>query len=217
MTTVEFSNEFDGLWSSFGGGLPLDEYEKSVYLTKAEEELVKGLYRGTILGVPLEDNEEIRRYLECLICTDNIKPSENKGINKDSQIFKLKNDVLYIIYEHAELTEGVFCKNDTTLKIVPARHDEWGVIKNNPFRGPNKRRIIRLDSGNNEVELISKYPISEYIVRYVRKPNPIILVNLDNLSINGKSTITECELNDSLHRTILETAVKLALSARASK
>lgn len=65
MTNEEFSNEFDTLINSnstislYGMELPLefDEYEKSVFLTKAQEEIVEGLYTGKILGDSFEDTE----------------------------------------------------------------------------------------------------------------------------------------------------------------
>ena len=93
------------------------------------------------------------------------------------------------------------------------KHDEWHRVKNNPFRKPNKRRVIRLDFGDSTSELVSEYPIKEYKVRYISKPDPIILIDLeDDLSINNKKTKTECKLHSALHRLILESAVKLALS-----
>ena len=49
MTTEEFSNEFDTLLNSYGENpstIELDEYEKSVFLTKAQEEIVIDLYSG---------------------------------------------------------------------------------------------------------------------------------------------------------------------------
>ena len=48
MTTTEFSNEFDALVQAYPtitefskiDGVAFDEYEKSIFLTKAQEELV---------------------------------------------------------------------------------------------------------------------------------------------------------------------------------
>ena len=63
MTNEEFSNEFDSLISSnsiikpFGIDstlLEFDEYEKSVFLTKAQESIVKSLYNGTLTGDSFE-------------------------------------------------------------------------------------------------------------------------------------------------------------------
>ena len=57
MTVSEFSNQFDVLVSSYTrfrdfddreprDTIEFDEYEKSLYLTKAQEELVLSLYNG---------------------------------------------------------------------------------------------------------------------------------------------------------------------------
>jgi hypothetical protein len=108
-------------------------------------------------------------------------------------------------------------KNDPLL-VYPVSQDELYKILKNPFRGPNNSRVLRLDSCYNVVELISNYNIENYIIRYVKKPNPIILCNLeDGLSINGLSSESECMLDSSLHRTILDRAVALALQTMYSK
>ena len=57
----------------------------------------------------------------------------------------------------------------------------------------------------------------EYIVRYLKKLNPIILVDLDdsNVSIDGKTKKKDCELNSILHEYILERAVDMALRTKS--
>ena len=67
------------------------------------------------------------------------------------------------------------------------------------------------------VELISDEDIRSYLVRYMSRPEPIILIDLpDGLSINGDENKykTECKLNPGLHRTILEIAVNMAIKSR---
>lgn len=53
-----------------------------------------------------------------------------------------------------------------------------------------------------------------YVLRYVKKPKPIILELLDNygegLTIDGESDVTECVLPSEVHQEILERAVALA-------
>ena len=75
MTTEEFSNEFDILLNSYDtqelgkvqGKLEFDEYEKSVFLTKAQEELVISIYDGKNLsGESFENTEEARRSLSSI-------------------------------------------------------------------------------------------------------------------------------------------------------
>lgn len=216
MTTEEFSNEFDVLLNSYGDigtSLAINEYEKSVLLTEVQEEIVKALYNGTLNTKSLEETEELRRSLDCLIETDNPLVITGKtGVGgTSSQFYRLKDEVWYIIYESVNLLGDAYCKDNTTIEVIPIRHDEWHRIKNNPFKRPNKRKAVRLDVGDKIVEIISKYPISNYLVRYMRRPNPIILVPLeDGLSINNETQITQCELNSALHRPILEGAVQLA-------
>jgi hypothetical protein len=61
------------------------------------------------------------------------------------------------------------------------------------------------------IELISLDDITKYEVRYVAKPKPIVLIDLeDNLSIDGYTKETPCELDASLHEDILKRAVELA-------
>ena len=76
-------------------------------------------------------------------------------------------------------------------------------------------------STNKIVELISPYNISaslEYQMRYIKYPKPIILGDLSNLypseilTIDGISTLTNCELDQEIHSEILDRAVELALS-----
>ena len=79
MTSEEFSNEFDTLLNSYSnveafGETPstieVDEYEKSVFLTKAQEEIVIDMYNGkNPFKDSFEKTEEIRRYLSNLIKT----------------------------------------------------------------------------------------------------------------------------------------------------
>ncbi len=222
MTTKEFSDGFDTLINNYAvanefgitaSPVSFDEYEKSVLLTTAQEEIVRELYNGTFNGESLEKTEELRRSLDYLIKTDypEIINDSLKGLDKNSKFFKLKDDVWYITYESVELVEGAYCANNPVVKVIPMRQDEWHRSKDNPFRRPNKRKVIRLDNGNNISELISEYPLQKYLVRYLSKPTPIILAPLEgDLSIDGFQEVTDCKLNTVLHRTILERAVQLA-------
>lgn len=222
MTLQEFSDEFDVLLNSYGepnmpiGISPqtmykLDEYEKSVFLTEAQDALVKGLYTGKMTGESLERTEELRRELDALIVTCYPESTTGTGVSSYSYFYTLPDDLWFITYESVDLGDNAYCSGNSIVRVIPMLQDDWHRAKDNPFRQPNKRKAIRLDSGSKTVEIISKYPISSYLVRYLRKPNPIILTNLDDLqAIDGITTQTECELSTLLHRPILEAAVQLA-------
>lgn len=228
MTTQEFSNEFDTLLNSYSTAPPygdenklditLDEYEKSVFLTKAQEEIIVEIYAGkNQFGESFERTEEIRRYLSDLIKTVVLsdKLTGHVGLSKTSMFFELPEDVWFITYESATLKdERLGCLDGEEATIVPVTQDEYYRVAKNPFRGPSKGRAVRLDIGDGVIEIISDYNIDKYLVRYLSRPKPIVLVDLGELSVNGIKVRTECELNPVIHRAILERAVRLAIISK---
>lgn len=225
MTNEEFSNEFDVLANSnsivkpFGltdTPLEFNEYEKSVFLTKAQETIVRALYSGNLTGKSFEETEELRKYLNTLVKTKTLEKADGYGLNTGSYIYNLDNDVMFITYETATSTDKNLCGGKAQFEVLPVTQDEFFNTYNNPFRGANERRVLRLDIANG-VELISKYTIDSYTIRYISKPTPIILIDLpDGLTIDKESKETKCELNSVLHRLILEEAVNEALKSRSS-
>ena len=231
MTTEEFSNEFDTLVSSYRrfkdfdnkeglDSIEFDEYEKSVFLTKAQEELITAYYSGRNSNLySFEKTEEVRRYLSSLVRTVKLTPNESTCacglITPDAQVFCLPEDVWFITYEAAYLGDNEdSCLSGKALDVVPVMQDYFHRVKRNPFRGPNDRRALRLDIADKKVELVSKYPISKYLVRYIVKPAPIVLTKLKDVSVDGYTASQTCELEESLHRPILDLAVRLALQSK---
>lgn len=224
MNNQEFSSEFDILYNNIlSNAAPgLDEYEKSVFLTNAQEGFVKDLYNGTATS-SFEKNEEARRSLDELVKTfeTNKKLTEHLGLSRNSMFFQIPEDVWFITYESAIFKdERLGCLDGEEAIIVPVSQDAFYKLQRNPFKGPTKERALRLDNADDIIEIVSDYNIDKYLIRYIKRPNPIILVNLDEvgegLSINGQSESSECELNPVTHRPILERAVMLAKTAWGS-
>ena len=222
MNVQEFSNSFDTLLQPYiakesfseQNNLAFDEYEKSIFLTKAQEQIVLELYQE------LEQSEEVRKYLSNLIKTDNYAPigeQDETLINNNFKSYKVEisNDILFMIYEQCTLSDENNCINNKIVSVVPTIHDNLDKVLKNPFKSPNSRKVIRLDF-DNKIELISKYNISNYKIRYLKKPNPIILVVLeDNLSINnGDTKVSNGETNPILHERIVQRAVQLAVQSK---
>lgn len=65
MNLQEFNNEFDILFNSISSNNApsLNEYEKSVFLTQAQEEVVIASYTGTLNGESFESAEEVKTYI----------------------------------------------------------------------------------------------------------------------------------------------------------
>ena len=230
MRIEDFSSGFDNLLNSYATtadygstdnpvSIELDEYEKSLFLTKAQEEEVLSLYSGkNAYKEGFEQTEELRRYLSPLIKEASISPISTTngnplGMESTSKFFTLPQDLWFITYESVALEEDK-C-NNKILEVYPVRQDEYHKIRKNPFRGANNRRALRLDLADGVIEIISKLGIKSYYVRYLRKLKPIILCNLvDENSIDGYNTPSNSEVHESLHQRILERAVIMALQSR---
>lgn len=220
MNIEQFSAEFDVLLNSYSiipeegrtDPFAFTEYEKSVFLTKAQDSLVIDLYSGrNSLGLSFESTEEARRYLAELVqeFTYNIPtPSTTVDVQPPK-------DLWFITYEECKLSDDtVGCLNGTYILVTPVREDELYKTQRNPFKGPSEKRVLRIDV-NNIIKLISKFEIGEYHCYYINKPTPIILTDIGDLNISGYSEPMECMLDDSLHNTIVEIAVRLALISKS--
>lgn len=226
MSTRELSEKFDTLVSSYSSIyknvptelLEFDEYEKSIFLTYAQKEIILEVYNGrSNTGLSFEKTEEARRYLEALVKTYKTPEKENHtGLSSNSVFFKLPSDLWFITYESVNLDDSSLgCKSGENIQVVPVTQDEYHRVKDNPFRSSNERRVLRLDISEGIVELVSKYNIKDYLVRYLSEPEPIILVNLpDGLNINGKYNENPCKMHSALQDMILVRAVQNALTSR---
>ena len=233
MSIDEMSDMFDELMDSYSQAsytprniLAFDEYQKSLFLTQAQEQYVVSAYDGkNNTGNAFEITEEDRRMLSNLVRSETLRPNNESytrvlHIVPESKFFKLPQDLMFITYESCKLGKNDNkCLSNKRLQVLPVTQDEFHRIYKNPFRGNNGNRALRLDLQDNLVEIVSKNEVAEYFVRYIKRPQPIILVDLgdDGLSIQGESARTECELNELLHERIVRYAAQLALQSRNTK
>lgn len=229
MTIKEFNNEFDISYNSIASNSApgLDLYEKSIYLTRAQLELVKNYFNpnGNKYKVGFEGSSKRRNDLSQLIKNysgaSTINPTT--GLSDDSQFFIIPNNTFLIIRESGQISSTNDCINGNYLDVIPRTHDEYNVLIKNPFKKPNEKVIWRMDysiqSGTNKnVELISPYTIVNYKMRYIQKPEPIVLTDLttafpgEGLSIDGVTASQTSKLDSIIHREILDRAVELALA-----
>lgn len=207
MTISELSAEFDILYNNITSNQApgLSEYEKSVFLTQAQEAIITELYNGNIKD-SFESSEALTRYLSSLVAQvklDTLSSSTN-SLYANSVETTLNDDVMFIVYEQAKVDGNIAI-------VVPTTHDTLYSIINNPFKGPNNRRVLRVSKGDNVELYYSGASLTNYIYRYVKKPAPIILEDLTTDTINGKdSATTTLDIPEVLHRTILLRAVQLA-------
>ena len=211
MTLQEFSIEFDILYNNISSNQApgLTEYEKSVFLTQAQEALVLDLYKGTT-GDSFETTEEVTRYLSTLVKTKKINNLTNTSVTNLEYRYTITpdTDVWFIVYQSVIIQPVLGARTYDAL-VVPTTHDTIYKDLRNPFKMPNKNKTLVV-SEDNKLELYSKYPVISFTLKYLAKPDPIILDTIDGLTINETSGPKDCELPESLHRQILLRAVQMA-------
>lgn len=150
MTLAEFSTEFDLLFNNIGSinSPGLTDYEKSVFLTKAQDEIIKS-YFNSVYNKAQEgfDDSPKRQYdFSSLICTT-ILPEINKHskesnnmlekIDKRSKIFILPEDHFLIINE-------VISDSNNKYSVIPMSYSEYQRLLLKPYSLPTKRSAWRL-------------------------------------------------------------------------
>lgn len=218
MNHVEFSNGFDVLYNNImSNAAPgINEYEKSVLLTKAQDEILKNYFnpQGNKYQEGFDGSAKRQIDFSGLISVADCTSQSGAGFDLRAKIYRMPEDVFLIINETLTTNTGV-------KQVVPISFDEYSRLMSKPYKEPLKYQAWRLvtESSGNENVIVEVIPhsgetVSKYTVRYVRRPKPIVLVDLaseyGDVSINGVSTISECELNPLIHEEILQRAVELA-------
>lgn len=236
MTAIEMSNEFDLLYNNVASNQApgLTEYEKSVFLTKAQIQLLNSYFnpKGNKFQEGFDDSTKRQIDFSNIVKVHKqpsaINDSSITKFDGRSKIFNFPENVLFVLNEQVET--DAYSNNDVTkLNVVPINYEAYSVLMQKPYKYPMKRQAWRLmvspataQSVTNLdkytiVELIAPGTLTNYVVRYVKRPNPIVLIDLtdeyETLSIDGVSDVTDCELDESLHEEIVQRAVELAKAA----
>lgn len=138
--------------------------------------------------------------------------------------YVLPSDILFILNEKLYIPDNV----PSSFVVKPLHYREYDREMSKAYAQPLKKQVWRLfynTSAGYDItsELIPSESLkrkilknsSYYKIRYIKRPNPIILVDLPNgLNIDGHSEQSECGLNSILHQDILNEAFRLAITTR---
>lgn len=171
MTLEEFSTEFDVLYNSITSNAApgFNDYEKSVLLTLAQEELIKSYFvaNNNTTGVGLDGSQKRHYDFSTLIKIKSLKnivydiitaidkvniPSLKEDTNA---VFLIPNDVFLILNEH-------LIAKDNNYIVFPISYDTYNLLMSKPFPYPNKRQAWRLDSSiDGEVAALKVIHVSD--------------------------------------------------------
>jgi hypothetical protein len=209
MTLLEFVNEFRFKYDAASNGGPdIDPYEMSLMLTQAVKDI-------TDMAVSTyEANEESRRLVAGIL------KYHNSTISTDISEFKkvLKYKVSLPVKLVSILREVPGLDNCTVApEVIIARIDEVNSLLNNPFKKPNKRKVLKLERDKGFISIYATEVLRSYAITYIPEIAPIIVEDLeDDLSIEGLKSKSETNLPAFVHSKIVDVAVMKAIMATRS-
>ena len=206
MTNEEFSNQLDTLLNSYNiqagfgegsnkqGGIALDEYEKSVLLTQAQDIIVKSYFDKTLnqQGQGFDDSPRRQVDFSSLIKVakynredtthnylkhDDDKCYDDRGLLVDLGIDK---KILFILNERLEVTTG---SSKKIYVVVPINYREYDREMSKAYAQPLKKQAWRLFSNaatgyDIQSEIIPIYGSLQagepYYMQYREIPNSIV-------------------------------------------
>ena len=213
-------NMFDVLYNNITSNQApgLNAYEKSVFLTKGQDEILKNYFNPKSKGNTTQDGFDgsAKRQVDFSMLTS----VETKSTGFENPLFDtrentksvdLPSKLMFAINEVVEVARN---NKPVILQVIPIKFDEYSRLMCKPYKRPLKYQAWRLtnNSTSNKADIVigPSDILTKYTIRYVRRPNPIIVSSLDGLTIENKGTATECELDPILHEEILQRAVELA-------
>lgn len=234
MTVYQMSNEFDLLYNNITSNQApgLNSWEKSVFLTKAQDELIKNYFNPNGNKYKEGFDDSPKRQIDFSNIMESKEISEAVGVSPTVDYraicFPMPINLFFIVSEEVRIYSGSLSTPDGIRQVVPISYMEHARLMSKAYKYPLKQQAWRLISDRQlqvmaEIVLnsmdYSKYRNScKYAIRYVRHPKPIIL---EDLSIYGNElsftvagtdyrTASPCELNESIHEEIVQRAVELA-------
>ena len=158
MNIKEFSATFDTLLNSYNDvkdfgdtssniSIQLDEYEKSVLLTQAQDLIIKEYFNANLnqTGEGFDDSPRKQMDFSSLITVKLVeKLVAEKGeelplaYDDRSILYKLPSNILMILQEKAKvLEEGV----NSSHVVIPIKYEEYDRLMAKPYAQPLKKQI----------------------------------------------------------------------------
>lgn len=234
MDSIELSAHFDVLYNNITSNQApgLNIYEKSLFLTKGQDEVIKNYFnpKGNKYAEGFDGSQKRQIDFSTITKVDtrtvfDVPLYDNRNNTKS---VLLPRNLWMIVNERVEVRRG-----DTTINLVviPISYSKYDEMMSKPFKRPLNHQAWRLinNDESNEADLIvgPVDTIQKYVIRYIKRPEPIIVGSLDGLTLNGycypgdaeafglsdTPSTSGCVLDPILHEEIVQRAVELAKTA----
>lgn len=162
MTNSELSNEFDVLYNNITSNQApgLNGYEKSVFLTKAQSQLVNEYFNSRTDGFGGGfDGSQKRQYdFSSLTRVSNLyelntfkeRISDIEKLDKRSKVFLFPKDYYLAVNE-------ILTDSKRQYSVIPISHIEYQRLMSKPYNFPIKRRAWRLFTDKKDCNYFHEY------------------------------------------------------------
>jgi len=212
MEVQEISDRLDYQLGKLMGGIVLDEYNKSLYLTKAQAVFVSGVLKeyeyGDIMRhmlSPILKKKTPKVYHIIADPTVEVGETPPKDTIKGFEYREMpEENILSIVYEVID-----------KIPVVPLDTNDIHYTLNNPFRKPDPEIGYRV-TYDNKFEVYTSSTVGDYSYIYCQEPQPIILEDLagafGKLSIGGNTAEATSVLKDTYVHAIIDIAVSMIMA-----
>lgn len=156
MTTAEFSSAFDLLYNNISSNKApaVDEYEKSVFLTKAQYQIINEYFnkQTDAVGGGFDGNQRRQYDFSNLIKVVNLKCVQITNVDKlDSR------GLLYFYPQDYFLAvNDILADNKRQYSVYPINHIEYQRLMLKPYPYPAKKEAWKLINSNRECRIYDK-------------------------------------------------------------
>lgn len=153
MTTQEFSDQFDILYNNINSAESpgINEYEKSVFLTKAEKQIVREYFERGLNRSQAGFDDSIKRQYDfsSLVKTTELYNishhwnNDNLSLGQDTFNLDGIPFILPLDY-YLTVNELITDKKSNKYSVLPLTYEEYQLRQAKPFPFPNKREAWRI-------------------------------------------------------------------------
>lgn len=196
MTCNEFSDQFDTLLNSYNiqagfgegankqGGITLDEYEKSVLLTQAQDIVVKSYFDKSLNNQGQGMDDSTRRQVDFsslikvkkFISGDTVLVHDNDKCYDDRGLLVTLDNTMHVLF----ILNEKFVVDGKSYVVVPINYKEYDRAMSKAYAQPLKKQAWRLFSNTStgfdiKSEIIPSYGtvvITQRSISYVSRLSP---------------------------------------------
>ena len=141
----ELSDQFDVLYNNITSNQApgLNEYEKSVFLTKAQEEIIKNYFnaKSNLKQDGFDDSPKRQADFATLIKSTSPSSAGVGTFDIRAKAYRLPDDIFLCLNE--QFTDG-----NIPLTVVPISYEEYDRLMAKPYKYPPKYQVWRLITRN---------------------------------------------------------------------